>query len=298
MLLSLIDPDLMIYEQEHWLDGHHHFFERIEALLLHRTFIRSNSLQIAISVDLAAAVYQAFPWNSAHRHVYELRDLRQFVLEDLHRASYLAEGEAEQATIEPDSVTCQHVRNDTASSSWKGLLAGCVEKEATSEFDFHIATHADSNVEPIKSLNVTIYNGGEGLSHQFPLIFNKDDWTVILASVDPWPDLEKCVEQYFLTNPGMQMLQGIKNPPDQFECTDSFLHSVNSLCTTTNTRQALIKAVAKRVYGVLDSGLHDEYLRGSGETRRFRVTEFWRIHYRRVGGIIVLEEFGEHNIGI
>ena len=298
MLFSLLDPDLIIYEPDIWSSKEQQFWARIEALTLHRRFIRSNNLQIAISNELAAAVYDAFPWSETYRHIDDLRDLRQFVYEDLGRACYLACSEQDESEVEPEGATCHFVKNEATLDNWKSLLARCVEKEVSSESDFHIATIATSNAGPSHSLRVTLRKENGSLSHQFPLISNENHWTDILASVDAWPDLAKCVEQYFLANPGMQRLQGIRNPPDHFACTDSFLRSVNRLCTSTNTRQALIKAIAKRVYGVLDPGLHDEFLTGGGGTRRFRVTEFLRIHYRNVDGIIVLEQFGEHDIGL
>ena len=35
-----------------------------------------------------------------------------------------------------------------------------------------------------------------------------------------------------------------------------------------------------------------------GQIRRFRVTTFWRVHYYELDDRLVLEEFGEHNMGL
>ena len=72
------------------------------------------------------------------------------------------------------------------------------------------------------------------------------------------------------------------------------MKSLDELCNSS-TRKAFIKALSKKVYGIHDAGLKDESFK---RVRRFRVTSFWRVHYRIVGGSIVLEEFGPHNMGM
>ena len=92
----------------------------------------------------------------------------------------------------------------------------------------------------------------------------------------------------------MQNYYRVRGQPIPFECTDGFWKSVDDYCQP-NMRHLLVKAIAKKVYGILDASLHDEPL---GQIRRFRVTTFWRVHYYELDDRLVLEEFGEHNMGL
>jgi hypothetical protein len=90
----------------------------------------------------------------------------------------------------------------------------------------------------------------------------------------------------------MRRYPGVRERPIPLECTDAFWKSVDRL--EERLRRALIQALTKRAYGILDASLGDEPL---GEIRRFRVTDFWRVHYRDQGDRLTLEEFGPHSIG-
>ena len=64
MLLSAIDPALLIYQQEHWQTRQPHFFSRIKALTLHRRMIKEYNQQIGISNEIVALVLECFPWET------------------------------------------------------------------------------------------------------------------------------------------------------------------------------------------------------------------------------------------
>ena len=53
-----------------------------------------------------------------------------------------------------------------------------------------------------------------------------------------------------MANPGMQNYYGVRGQPIPFECTDGFWKSVDDYCQP-NMRHLLVKAIAKKVYGIL-----------------------------------------------
>ena len=296
MLLSLLDPALLVYDEEHWREGHSHFADRISALALHRRLLRQYNLPMAISVDLAAMVQQIFPWAAAYKSISELRDVRRFMIEDLVRARYIHPSvPAENVSLTPADLTCKHAEIEDVLAAWKELLCACVEQEGSSEFDVQVATWE----EPVRQVNsqaitVTINKGEASELFFLPLVWDETSWVNRMDSQDSWPDLHRCVEIYFQANFGMRSYPQCREHPIPFEWTNGFWKSVDDYCNP-RMRQLLVKAIAKRVYGILDAKLHDEPL---GQLRRFRVTDFWRVHYRQLEDRIVLEEFGEHNIGL
>ena len=291
MLLSALDPALLIYEHEHWQNRQPHCFSRFEALLLHRRYCQ----RIAMSHDLAAIAYGSFPWDSDFKSVKELRDLRMVMLSALADAHYVNTDVFGSVSLQPDGLTCEYVAIPEILDVWKRLLCGCVEDEINSNFDVQIATW-DKPTPPARpqSMILAIEKNAGTETHHFPLVWNNSSWATRLASLDQWPDLHRCVELHFQTNAGMQDYPGVRNQPLQFECTDGFWKSVDELCNP-QMRLGLIKAITKKVYGILDGSLHDEPL---GSIRRFRVTSFWRVHYRDLGDKVILEEFGEHDMGL
>ena len=151
-----------------------------------------------------------------------------------------------------------------------------------------------NDAAPPHGVTVTVHSVAGNEVHRIPLVWDEVSWDASLESQNFWPDLEKCVEIYFRSNPGMQSYRQAREHPVPFTCTDAFWKSVQDYCDPT-MRRLLIKAIAKKVYGILDSKLNDEPI---GDLRRFRVTLFWRVHYRQCGDNIVLEEFGPHDIGL
>ena len=100
------------------------------------------------------------------------------------------------------------------------------------------------------------------------------------------------MELYWNANAAIQLLPRSTEKPIKFACTDQFRKSVDRFCTRA-LRQLVVKAIAKKVYGVLDSSLGDERI---GHSRRLRVTDYWRVHYRASMDGIILEEFGGHDM--
>ena len=139
MLLSAIDPALLMYQQEHWQTRQPHFYSRIKALALHRDIVRKYNQQFAISYDIAALLQQYFPWND--KTIGELRDLRQFMLEEIGKARFITKTRgADEIALQPSNLTCEHIDVVTVIDAWKELLCACVEGETNSEFDVQVAT--------------------------------------------------------------------------------------------------------------------------------------------------------------
>ena len=296
MLLSAIDPALLIYQQEHWQTRQPHFFSRIKALTLHRRMIKEYNQQIGISNEIVALVLECFPWETSYKTTGELRDLRQFMFEDFAKAHFITKTRAADAvSLQPNNLTCEHIENAAVVDAWKELLCACVEEEAISEFDAQVATwEMSAQLVAPQSMTVTVNDNTGSEDHYLPLVWDQTSWANRLYSQDSWPDLQRCVMLYFNANSGMQKHPQVREHPIPFECTDSFWNSVDNLCQP-RMRHLLVKAIAKKVYGILDSKLRDEPL---GQVRRFRVTDFWRVHYRQVGDGIVFEEFGQHDMGL
>ena len=291
-----MDPALLIYEQEHWQTRQPHFYGRITALTLHRRIIRQYSQQIAMSDELASLVYQSFPWNDEFKSIGELRDFRHFIFEELARVHSVGRTrKASDISLKPDGLTCEHVGITEIFDAWKELLCACVEDGGSTEFDTQIATwETPTHTDRPLTITLAIDDMAVRENYHIPLVWDEDSWANGLAAQDSWPDLQRCVEFYFMANPGLRSYTSVRDEPIPFEWTDGFWKSVDDLCGP-KMRDLLVKAIAKRVYGILDASLHDEPL---GQMRRFRVTDFWRVHYRDIGDRIVLEEFGEHDIGL
>ena len=296
MFLSALDPDLLIFEQGHWSARLPHFVSRIKALAVHRKFTRQHNQQMAMSNTIAAAMQESFPWSDSYRHIPEWRDLRQFIFDDLSKTHFVSSTkDAIELSVQPSDVTCRYVSNVLVSDAWKELLYGCIEEEACSLYEVQVATWKDSIQFPnSQSLTVAVSSTTGNEDYHLPLVWDENSWNNRLFSQDAWPDLQRCVQLYFNANSAMQTYPHVREQPIPFEWTERFWKSVADSCQP-NMRHLLIRAIAKKVYGILDKGLSDESL---GEVRRFRVTDFWRVHYHHVGGIIMLEEFGEHDMGL
>ena len=295
MLLSALDPTLLMYQEHDWQTRQSHFFSRMRALTLHRNTIRKHNQQIAMSNDIAALVQECFPWRADYRTVGELRDLRQFILEELARARFVTKTKtANNISLQPSTLTCGHIEDVTVQETWKELLCACIEEAHNCDFDVQVATwEAPVLLEDSHSLIISI-SGNTDEDHYLPLVYDENSWANQLYSQDSWPDLQMCVSFYYKANVGMQKYPHVRATPIPFHCTDSFWNSVHKLCQP-QLRRLLVKAIAKRVYGILDSRLGDEPL---GNIRRFRVTDCWRVHYRQFDNRIVLDEFGPHDIGL
>ena len=301
MLVSLIDPDLLCYDVEEWREDDTLCLARFQALGLHRDHTAKFRLKLAMSQSFLALIYHLFPWNESYRDIPELRDLRQFVLQDLQMLTVFVEGEPwGRVVLQPAGVACQCVRRDDVAMSWDHLLHACVV-QASTQMDPQLATwRSPCAVSAGGEVSLTFDNesgGGDSICCSLPLVYDEHSWAVQLNTQDWWPDLQTCVRLCFLTNPSIRNYTSVREVPIPFECTPSFLESLERYCVETSLRKALIEALTKKVYGLVNPGLGDEELTGAHGTRRFRVTDFWRIHYRHEAEHILLEEFGPHGIG-
>lgn len=251
-----------------------------------------------MSSPFAGLVYQCFPWNGDYRGIKEFRDLRRFILEELQRAYYIDTRVGTEVDLQPNGIVCQYVEAPEVFDTWEELLCSCVDAAVLAEFDPQIATWETPALHDYSTpMILTIHDSEDraGTSvHHLPLVWDDDSWATQLVAQEWWPDLQRCVELHFRTNPGMRDYPGVREQPIPFECTDAFWKSANRFCRDKQQRRSLIEALTKRMYGILDASLGDEPF---GEVRRLRVTDFWRVHYREEDDRLVLEEFGSHSMG-
>jgi hypothetical protein len=299
MFLATLDPALLIYSYDHWQARAWHCFERCKALALHCRVVRKYEQRIAMSSEFAALVQESFPWNESFRGFSQLRDLRQFIFQDLQRAYYVDAQANGETGLEPDDVVCQEVEDSTVIDAWERLLRGCVDEAVLEEFEPVVATweteSLQCNTEIVLTIITNLERGSDVEVYHFPLIWNDDTWATHLATQDWWPDLHRCVELCFKTNPGMRDYPEARDDPIPFDWTQEFYRSLARFCVDRNLRRRLIEALTKRVYEILDASLGDEPL---GDMRRLRVTDFWRVHYYEEGDQLILEEFCRHDTGI
>ena len=295
MQLTLMDPALLLYEMSEWRTGEAHFLSRVRALALHRHHIKKYKQQVAISDPMRSAIFRCFPMGAEFKHNSDLHDFRLFVLDDLTRARTIEGGaQAKEIVLQPDTLTCMCQEAAAATDCWKELLGNCIAGEDSTKDDIQVATWS----LPIEltglndtSLHVTCQSSS--LTRSLPLVFDEKSWAKRLDYEDYWPDLEVCVELYFRSNAAMQGYAGIKEPI-RIRCSTEFMRSVESRCQRP-TRSLLVKAIAKKVYGIHDPGLHDERFKS---VRRLRVDRSWRVHYQKHGDELVLLEFGHHDMGL
>ena len=250
-----------------------------------------------MSSTLIGLIYQFFPWNENYRGISELRDFRQFILEELQRAHYIDTEATFEVDLRPNGVVCEYVEAAEVVDAWKELLCNCVDEAILTEFDPQIATCETDSLREHSEVILTIHDSeaeaGTQVYH-LPLVWDDDSWAKQLVTQEWWPDLHRCVELHFSTNRAMRDYAGVREQPIPFEWTSAFWKSVERFCNAEHLRRSLIEALTKRVYGILDASLHDEPFK---DIRRFRVTDFWRVHYHEENGRLVLQEFGPHSIG-
>lgn len=294
MFLSAFDPSLLIYEQDDWNRRSHHCQIRLEALATHRKLMKQHDQRIVMTHAMAAILYGTFPLNPQYKNVAELHDIRRFIWEDLQRAHYISPESPEPVDLSPAGLTCRHLEFPEVEAIWKLLLLGCVEESQRTNFSAQIISwNIDDEVERPTDMVLTILRDTGEEQHLFPLISDELSWATQLAPLDAWPNLRKCIELCFLLDLGMRSFQRVRRTPYDFDWTESFWKSIED-CQPA-VRPLVIKAMTKKIYGIQDKGLGDEPFKG---IRRFRVTGFWRVHYRELGKRLVFEEFGPHDIGM
>ncbi len=295
MLLSALDPALLFYKPEDWQARKAHCLDRFHALVLHFRVTREYGQEIAMSGNLEGLIYQFFPWNADFRSISELRDLRNFVLNDMQRVKRIEIKMAGDVELRPAGIACKYTEDPGVIDAWEELLCGCID-EISAGFDPQIATWDTPAVRQCDSMSLTIRDSGEevDIQYDFPLVWDDDSWAAQLVKQDWWPDLQRCVELEFRTNPGIRYHSMVREQAITFKCSKTFLVSLERFCSSKHLRRSLIEALTKKVYGIRNAGLGDEQI---GNIGRFRVTDFWRVHYQMEGDQIMLSEFGSHDMG-
>lgn len=106
--------------------------------------------------------------------------------------------------------------------------------------------------------------------------------------------IQELLESNYKLNGSFSSFDGERKEPYKIECEKSFLKQVMNDCPKSERRKVL-DAITKKAYGIYDKGLNDEVFK---DCRRFRVSDYWRIHYTEESDEIDLIEFGVHDIGI
>ncbi|MCZ7546008.1 MAG: hypothetical protein M5R40_21900 [Anaerolineae bacterium] len=295
MLLPILDPALLIYRFEHWQSRQEHCFRRFKSATCPPPSDSGKRLEYSNDQHICGIDAGILSWNEDLRSVRELRDLRTIIYELLQKAYYVEEANAE-VELYPAGVVCKYIETDEIIIAWHGILCGCVAEPVSLENDPLVGTwEFVSSIKDSSTLKLSIRDA-EAAAFRLPIVWDEASWVAQLATQEYWPDLQRCVESYFIANPNMKMHPGARTEPIPFDASRVFLDAVHHYCDNDrHLRDCLIKAIAKRVYGLLDAGLRDEPFRGM---RRFRVTGGWRVNYREEKGRLILEEFGSHDIGM
>ncbi len=300
MLLSALDPALFVFVPDDWASRTPHCFVRCSALLMHRAMTREYGQRMATSEQLVSLAFQLWPWTPRANQIPELRDIRRFILEDLQKAKWVRPQMGGELSIEPINVGCEHIGDSPeVARAWRELLQGCLADHITARFDLQIATWKSPGLRGIPSAIRIVIRASTKMAedggHRIPLVWDEDTWYSQLATQDWWPDLERCTRICFLTTPSMQRHPSAASPPMPLQCTERFWQSLQRPCRDRTLRRALVKALTKRRYGILDASLGDEAI---GSLRRFRVTKYWRVHYEIDidHERLVLQQFGGHDM--
>lgn len=298
MLITAMDPSLLFYKHEDWQKNESHCFERFYALALHRKTIREYNQLMAISNEIASLLWQFFPWNKNYKNIPELRDLRNFISQDLQRAHYVESRDINEIEIIPEELLCKHVEETEVFEAWNKLICCIFNKTLAPKFDGQVATWDMSSFHEIPEslfLRFSFSDQPEDINeYLIPIVFNEETWARRFIKQDWWPDLRKYIKLYFITEISLKSYPGVREKPIPHEFSGKFMKSLEKHCKDKNLRISLVKALTKRVYGILDRSLNDEPFK---DVRRFRVTDFWRVHYRIKEDLIIFEEFGPHGIG-
>jgi len=293
MLISVFDPALLFYKLADWQHEEEHCFRRFGALALHSQVIQEYGQRIAMSNALEALMYSSFPWDAASQGIGKLRDLRNFMLQDMQTAKCIVDTRVFAAIeLEPAGVLCEHVEKPEIIDTWEELLCSCVA--AADSCESVVASWGTPAVCECKSVNLTMHDPDSGPDDQYdiPLVWDVDSWATQLVEQDWWPYLQRCVELKFKTKYIAHSMA--KDQPVPFECSTRFLRSLDQIRDNKLLQDDLVEALTKTVYGIHDTGLGYEVIRG---TVRFRVTESRRVHGRMENGKLILEEFGGHRMG-
>jgi hypothetical protein len=274
---------LLLFEKEELERGADDFYRRVEAVLLHRSMASGFRIQLITSDELVTGILESFPWSESWRP--ETLDLRQLVLEDLARANRVEPWVGVGWTCAPEWML-GHVP----------VWAGVAQSWISTAWAIGFAGGADSCVlgwsASDRSPDVRVENGASE-ARVLPVVADRKDWANACDPCGAWPNISAAVESYHLRSDGLAgHSSGRGRGPVEFTWTSEFIDTVEELAVPAGLLKEVVKAIAKRVYGIVDEGLGDEIVGGIG---RFRVTRYWRIHYRP-GVPLTLLRFGPHDM--
>lgn len=295
MLLTAIEPALLIYNIEDWQSREEHFFRRLDALSLHRRINKEYDQSFAMTQEFAALVFQFFPWDTAGKQISELRDFRLFIVQELEKSHFVDSKKNKDVRLEHAGILFQYINDISIIFTWEELLLGCID---TGDLTSQIASWNSPNLHGNpKFVSLIIKENEHDITNstfEIPIVWDEESWSKQLINQDFWPDIHLCVNLNFISNNDIRTHEDCRKDPIPFKCTQGFLKNAKRYCEQENLRRSLINAITKRVYGIRDYGLRDEPFKG---IRRMRVSDYWRIHYRQEGDRIIFEEFGRHDIG-
>lgn len=294
MLLTALDPDVMFFDNDDCRLGSRCFDERLTALFLHRDCVAAFDLRIAVSDEYLGQLW------AAPTEKQKPRDLMMFYYDFLSRYQRVVTPvPTEAATIDPGHAVCHYYRDGAISAAFERLLGCCAAVTANEGLGFQIGTWPSQVIaqDGMESVVIAVASDGEPVRQATAhLVWSESRWAAQLNRIDWWwPDLQKLVDLHYRTDPGLQAVEGQYEEPLSFSWTDGFRASLEEFCRDPALRRSLVEATTKLVHGILDAALGDEQIR---DFRRFRVTRFWRVHYRRLGDEIVLDQFGPHDRGL
>lgn len=298
MILTVIDPALLVYDFEDLDAGRSCCIERLDALTNHREVIKKYSLRIAVSASFVDFILSLFPWRQSGNNM--LRDLREFTLFDLQKAYYVDTDEDVELEISPEGILCQHVECQNLVDAWHQTLVGCINAANSNQFTPNIATWACPSIVPLIELiivvPIAVQTDKARHGYSVPLVWDNESWASQLVNEDWWPDLHLMVELTFITNTAIRKHPHTRAKPIDFDCSDRFWQSANSFCCEDCTRRSLVKALTKLIYGLRDKGLGWEPVKGRSGIYRFKVTRSARVHCHMEGEKVIIDEIGPHGI--
>ena len=82
----------------------------------------------------------------------------------------------------------------------------------------------------------------------------EEEWYPWLAGIDWWPDVHRWVRVVFGADAGLRLHGMAREEPVPFALEDGFIAAVESRQAHVVHRDALTRALTKKVYGILDHG--------------------------------------------
>jgi hypothetical protein len=277
---TVVNVALLVYSEDEWERQTRSALERLAALVMHREMARRHGARVLFSANLLDLLLASFPWRVGFPG---LRDVHQMLLEVAQRAEWVEPADRIDETEPPAGLGLDHVPAGVICE----MVSILVHESREADLPFVLSwEHPDSRpTADVRDL--------DGNLRAFPVVLTRIGWAGVCAPEATWPDLELAVEDYYLRHDGLASRSCPSGYPLPFRATTGFQESVDAVACPTGLLAEMVKAVSKRVYGVLDRALGDEMIEG---TSRFRVTRFYRIHYHFDGRLLVLDRFGPHRM--